>query len=440
MGQSILINLGMLIFVIVLNALFVAAEYSLIRIRRTRVEEMVREGTAGAATIQYLQHNLDRSVAGAQLGVTVASLVVGWVGESAIEEGLTFCLNLVPFVGPVTLPHGVAIAFSFLVMSILHVVLGEQVPKFIAIRFTEATLRRLAAAFALFCTIVSPLIWVMNKVARIFLFPFGVADREHNEGGVQSTAELRLIVDESKEYGVLDAGEHELVQAVLEMGDVLVREVMIPRVSMVSITDVYTLEEIIEVITETKHSKLPVFDEDGVNILGVLNMTDLIDVWKQSLSGKQPDKPFAVRDIVREAFFVLDTLKADHVLQEMKENHVKMAIVVDEYGTTVGEVTLEDLLEELVGELYDEYDVSTADIVELGEGTHKVRGNITLAEFNEHFECHILSEESSTVAGAFIEALGKQPDVGEELTIHGFYFKVLEKDNQAISWFEVRRV
>jgi len=324
----------------------------------------------------------------------------------------------------------------------MHAVLGEQAPKFIAIHSSEKTLRRLSRLFALWCTLVSPLIWLMNKIAKVVLWPTGITC-VHNGHGAHSSAELRLLIDESEKAGEITEHESDLVERALEMTDVIVREVMVPRKDMAHVTVNSTLDEVVTLITSCKHTKLPVFDATHENVVGTLNMPDMFDVWKAQLqSGVAPcaEHPFSVTELMREPFFVLDTLHANCVLHDMKEKHIRMAIIVDEFGTVLGLVTIEDLIEELVGEIYDEYDSPSADVEEVREGVYKVKGGLSLSDFNQAFASTVNSTENSTIAGAFIEALERQPEQGDIRVLHGFHLTVLAMDGQAIEHLEVKRV
>jgi CBS domain containing-hemolysin-like protein len=255
---------------------------------------------------------------------------------------------------------------------------------------------------------------------------------------VHSPAELLILAKESAEAGKLGEHESDLVERAFEMSDVLIREVMVPRKDIISIGEKATLAEIVALINKCKHHKFPVFDESRDNVVGILNTTDLFTVLAEH--GTVHDAPFNVPEHMRQPYFVLDTLKVSSVMQDMRAQHIKMCIIVDEYGTVIGLATLEDLVEELVGEIEDEYDSPTEEIHECRESTFRVKGLVTLADFNNAFACELASADSSTVAGAFIEALGRQPETGESLLLHGFHFTVVEKEEQAITWFEVKRV
>lgn len=444
---SLLLGLCMLFLFLVLNGLFVAIEFAIIALRKSRVEEMARSGHHSAGTIRALQANMDRSIAGAQLGITVASLALGWLGEHSILELVKLFLSWIPGIAEANLPAGAGVALSFLILSMLHVVVGEQVPKSLALRIPERTAVLLAAPFRLFCIITTPVVFIMNGMSNGLLRLMG-ASATHGEHTVPSPTEFQIMVEESRKAGTLGKSDADLLKRALELNGLTVRELMVPRTRMDSIADDLTLTDVLAVAARTKHSKLPVYRVTRDNVIGVLNTRDLFDLWHQhqtkafAVSGDfARTRDFKLSRLVRQAYFVPETMLATTLLEEMKARKLQMALVLDEFGATVGLVTLEDLVEQLVGDIWDEYDdTPQAGIIADGDTAWRVEGAVTLYEFNKAFGSDIgCQSHCTTIAGAVIETLDRQPDVGDSVVMEGLKFEVAEMRGKAIAVLNVSR-
>lgn len=438
MGTSVLTGLLLLAGLIVVTGLFVAAEYALVSIRKSRVDEMVQNRVPGATTVHALKQRIDKSIAGSQLGITLASMTLGWVGGQVMPEVAKWFLGYIPSFGGVS-PASIAFAVSFMVLSMVHVIVGEQIPKQIALRIPEKTIIRLSYPLRLFCFFAAPFVWVMHTLSLLGLKVLGISKQEQQHV-LPSADEFQILFDESEKAGTLGKQESHLLRKALDLKAVTAREVMIPRTRMDAISENMSLNEVLAVITKTKHSKLPVY-RGRDHVVGILNTRDLFDLWSSSVKSP-PAVPaaFKVNTFLRRAYFVPETMLASSLLEEMRVRQIQMAIVMDEFGATVGLITLEDLLEELVGEIWDEYDKPNYAIEKIDETTWRVQGEVTLFEFNRAFGTALDCLHCTTIAGMVVEMLGRQPRVDDTADAGPFHFTVLELNGHAISSLAVQRV
>lgn len=443
----LLLGLVLLFVFLLVNGLFVAFEFAIIALRKSRTEELVKKGRSGAERVQKLQQQIDKTIAGAQLGITLASLALGWLGDHSILPLIQSAMSSIPGVAELQLPAGLGVAISFIILSLLHVVIGEQVPKTLGLRSPERMSILLSAPFRIFCFITAPLVWMMNAFTWLLLKPFGMTKTKHDDHQLPSPAEFQILFEESVKAGTLGKQESDFLKRALELKAVTLKEVMVPRTRVDYVEDGTSLVDMMAVASRTKHSKLPVFRNSRDNVIGILNTRDLHDLFYAHLraraqTGSAPvtPKPFRLSDYVRKAYFVPDTMLASTLLEQMKERKLQMAVVIDEFGATVGIVTLEDLLEQLVGEIWDEYDSPGAGIEQVSENAWHVPGDLTIFEFNKFFGSELSCETHCvTVAGLVIEALDRQPDGGETIQVNGYTFTILEIKNRAVFRLAVQR-
>ncbi len=467
---SILLWLAVVAAFIILNGLFVAAEYAVIRLRKSRVEEMIGSSIAGAQSVQALQKDIEQTIAGAQLGITLSSLIVGWMGEKAVSGAIELVLNLIPGFEHVRVPVVVGFVLSFMILSTFHIILGEQVPKFLGIRFPETTILKLALPFRIFCRIMSPVLSTMTFLSNMVIKLLGMENKPE-EQRLPSAHEFQIMVEESAKAGNLGKQESDILVRALELKALSVRDVMKPKTKVDYLRHDMNLAQVMKVVVDTKHSKLPVFDAVEHRVIGVLSTKDLFDVWMTrfiATNGGTMAVPadiqqsFKLSQFVRQAHFVPDVMLASALLEEMRAKRLQMVMVSDEFGNTIGIVTLEDLIEQLVGEIWDEYDKPNADIQKivkpqskpLGKGLradeeifefdtterYRVSGGVTLFEFGKYFRTELECDGScTTVAGMVIEKLGRGPKIDDSVVIDGFKFTVIEKEGPSIAYLEVQR-
>lgn len=361
MSYSLLLWLAVMVGLLAVNAFFVAIEFALVALRPSRVQELVDSGSSTARTIQKLQQNMGTSVSGAQLGITFASLALGWVCEPSIHELITSLIGLIPGMDGVQAPAGIAMAISLLTLSALHVVIGEQVPKCWALRLAEPVGMLLARPFALYCRIAWPLIKVLDGITNGILRLAGISKVTEHEQTAHSAEELEILFDHSVKGGELDPRSTEMLKGVLDLSELTAEQVMLPRDRVDCIDRKMSLLQAVGVASKTKHSRLPVIDGSKDQVVGVLHVKDLFDVlhgaMQSGANGTIVMMPNARFDLlIRKIHRIARTDKAIDVLEAMRKRDVQIAIVQDEQQKTVGMVTMEDILEWLVGEINDEHD------------------------------------------------------------------------------------
>ena len=368
--------------------------------------------------------------------------MIGWLGEKAVSHSISSLIQMIPGMESFAVPGWVSVAIAFTILTMAHIIIGEQVPKFLAIRFPESLLLKLGLPFRLFCKITSPFIWLMNSMANGCIRLMGFKDRPV-EQSAPSSDEFRILVGESRKAGLITKQEADLLVRSLELKGLTARQVMLPRAQFDALHEGMSLEEVVRTIDETKHSKFPVFDSIGDRVIGLLYAKDLFETWLVTTrpggaAARPVGEDFSLRNYVRQAYVVPDTMPSGSLLEEMKSKHRQMAIVVNEFGSTVGLVTLEDLVEQLVGEIWDEFDTPLDDIRSVSKECWLVAGEVTLFEFNKRFDSKLECEgHCSSIAGYVTERLGHKARIGESVSQGRFRFKVLEKEGHAISLLEV---
>jgi CBS domain containing-hemolysin-like protein len=410
--QSALRNAFELLLVvglILLNGYFVAAEYAIVNVRRTRLEQLIAEGNSAARAALRGKTNIDSIVAASQLGITMASLGVGWLGEPALASLLEpIFAALVSSEAAFISGHAVATLIAFAGITFLHVILGEQVPKIASLNNAETIALTFTRPMLLFAALFRPIIRVANAVTRVLLGVLGMAPGDGHEL-VHSVEELRMIVEQSSEAGFLDPEENEIAQRALGLGELSARDVMVPRTEMSAVPTAVTYSELLQKIVEEAHSRFPVYQGSIDNVVGIVHVKDLI---KYQLEGGSP-ADFNVRRIMREPLFVPETLPANELLATMRRLKRHVAIVVDEYGGTAGLVTLEDIVQRLVGSVQDEFEAPELHIQRQTDGSYLVNGLVNLSELSEALGLEIESEDYSTIGGYVFGLLGRRPQVGD---------------------------
>ena len=435
---------GVLVLV-ALNGFFVAAEFALVGSRRTRLEQLAAAGNATAALSRRMQDDLDRYIAAAQLGITLASLALGWIGESTIAElidppieALTVWLlgNLsVAETLALTISHAVGIAVSFFVITSLHIVLGEQAPKVFAIRSPEDTALFIARPLALFNSIFGLIIRFLDWATELVLRAFGIhGGGDHTK--VHSADELRLLVEESGEAGVFDEEEQEMLINVFAFADRPAYQAMLPRTEVVTIDQDATLQEFLDRFAETGHTRFPVLGPGGVDdIRGIISAKDLLVALRDNAVTLDQ----RVDTLLRPAFFTPESKRIGDLLQELRAKHIRMAILIDEYGGMAGVVTMEDLVEEIVGELDDELEHDEDTLKTIDERTTVVEGQMRVEMVNEELNLSIPAGDYETLAGFLLARLGRLPNTGDSLIYEGVRLTVLEMQGPRIRQIEIKR-
>jgi putative hemolysin len=418
---------------ILLNGFLVAAEFAIVRIRRTRVEEMVARGDRPARWIQRALQDTGRFIATTQLGITMAGLALGWLAEPVVARLFEPLLLLLPARWQTGVAYGVAAALAFALTTFLLVVLGELTPKAMALHDPERTARLVARPILTAASVLRPLTWLLNSAGQAAARALGVRSASEKELA-HSVEELKMLVSASADSGVVQDDEEEMVHAVLDFGDTLVRQVMLPRTEVVAVPAEATPEDILDAIAGRPVSKLPVFEGSLDHVIGVVHLQDVLSASRQSRPSSQ-----TARDLMRETMFVPDTVRISDLLRRFRARRQHLAIVLDEYGGTAGLVTLEDLLEEIVGEVRDPFDPD-AEIQPLQDGTVLIDGLTPMEEVNERFQLALADPHYDTIAGYILGRLGRMARVGDSVSTGSVRLRVESMDGLRIARLSLRPI
>jgi CBS domain containing-hemolysin-like protein len=422
---SSILRLLLVLLLVSANAFFVAAEFALVSVRRTRVHELVRLGNTRARWVQTAINNPDRFIAATQLGITLASLGLGWIGEPALSFLIQPVVDLFPGAVQSEVSHSVSAGVAFALITFLHVVVGELAPKSVALQNPERTALFVAQPTIWTEWIFKPAIWLLNGTGNALLRLVGVEPAAGHEL-VHSIEELKMLVRASAEGGLVENDAQEMVDAVFDFGELLVRQVMVPRTEMIAVREDTSLHEMLDLAAQHPYSKFPVYAENQDQILGVVHLKDLL----LKING-EPES-LKARDLMREAIFIPETAHVNSLLRLFRLRHRHIAIVLDEYGGTAGIVTLADLLEEIVGEVSDPFD-DEPDIQPLPDGSSLVDGLTLIEEVNEHFNLKLQDPDYDTIAGYVLGRLERLAKVGDVITADGVRLRVEAMDGLRIA-------
>jgi CBS domain containing-hemolysin-like protein len=425
-SESLGLRLLAVVLLVLANAFFVAAEFALVAARRTRIEALVRRGDRKAKTVQSALQDLYRQLSAAQLGITVASILLGYVAEDTVAHLFRGWFATLPRWLDFLTRGGVASVVAVAVISFLHVVFGEQAPKAWAITHPERTSRWIAAPLIVFSWITRPFTDLLNWSANRVVSVLGIKGTSVEVDRVHSPEEIRMLVAQSRKTGRLDADDARLLEGVFEFSEKTAREVMTPRTEMVALPVDLTLEEAADQVAVAGRSRYPVYAESLDDIVGLVHSKDI-------LAGLRSAKGGTLRTVLRPAVFVPGTREVEDVLADMKRQKIHLAIVLDEFGGTAGLVTMEDLLEEIVGQIYDEYDRPTAELRAAPGGTVPVLSGATpVREVNEAYGLALDEKDYTTIGGYVFGALGRLPKVGDRVAVKGAVFEIVEMDGRRV--------
>jgi CBS domain containing-hemolysin-like protein len=429
--MDILVKIGAILALVGLNAFFVAAEFALVGMRATRLQTLAEAGDRRARLALRAWEHLDDCISATQLGITLASLALGWIGEVTLATLLVYIFAGLPAPFAALATHTVAGTLAFAGITFLHIVLGELTPKSLALLHPERISRWVAPLLLVFTNVFWPAIWLLNKSAAVFLHLLAVRPPAHAER-VHDPEELLLLLSESRKHGLVEESNAEMIAGVFDLAHTSVRQAMTPRTEVVAVERSWPLDKVIDVIQRSGCSRLPVCDEDLDHIVGVLLAKDLLDFF-----GSQT--PFSIDAVMREPFFIPETMRVDILMKALQERNAHIAIVVDEYGGTLGLVTLEDLIEEIVGEIFDEFDQNqmAAVVQATAEGHLSVPGDMPIAELNEQYHLTFHEDGYDTVAGLVLAALEHVPTVGEHVQVQDVTFRVTKMDHLRIERLEM---
>lgn len=436
MVPLVLLRIILVVLLVAANAFFVAAEFAMVSVRDTRILQLIEQHRVGARTVQRIQQRLDVFLPAVQFGITLASLGLGWAGEGTLAAIIQPWIGNVPYAR--VYAHGISAIVAFALMAYVLVILGELVPKSLALERAERVALAVAGPMEVFMTLAHPVLAVMNKSANMVLRGFG--SRLRREGSGHSPDEIKLIVTASRRMGVLPEAEEEMIHRALELRNVTVREVMVPRHKIFSLSAELPLEEAMARVVDEQHSRVPVYDpEKGrENIIGLLYSKDISRVMQMRLASPTPFAPKAsglkVRHLMREVLFVPEAKPVADLLVEFQKRKRHLAIVVDEFGSTSGLVTVEDVLEQLVGELEDEFDVAQRAVVSLASGAVVLDGSANVRDLEVQYDIALPRDQGfETLAGFVMAQLGRIPQGGDALEYDGRRYTVLQMEGRRIA-------
>jgi CBS domain containing-hemolysin-like protein len=426
-----LLGLAAIFLLILANAFFVAAEYALVRVRRTRVAELVAQGQPNATWVERHLRRLDRSIATTQLGITMAGLALGWVAEPALSDLFQPIIQRFPGELAEGLSRGLSAALAFVVITSLTVVIGELTPKGIALHNPERTALAVARPLYVVGWIFRPVIAVLTRAGNLTLRLLRVSSRSAG-AGLHSVEELKMLVAASAEGGLVEDTEEEMLRAVFDFGETLVRQVMVPRTEMVAVPAEAPLAEVIRIAGEHPFSKLPVYEGSLDHVIGVVHVKDLL-----RLSSVEEPPTQTARQVMRETIYVPETTLITTLLARFRRRRQHIAVVLDEYGGTAGVVTLSDLVEEIVGEVSDPFD--EPELQPLPDGTALIDGLATIEEVNQRFDLRLDDPNYDTLAGFVLGRLGRVAQVGDQVMVDGVELRVEAMDGLRIARISLTR-
>lgn len=428
-------NLFVIAFLLFSNGFFVASEFAMVKVRKTRIEQLVNEGNYNAKIAMEALKDLDKFIAAVQLGVTISSIGLGWVGEGTLAHIIEPVFAFLPGIGKNIATHTASVSIAFALITFFHVVLGELIPKSIALEYTEKTALWVAKPMQILTFFFNPFIWLLNGFGN-FVLKLMHIPHSHKGSLVHSTEELDMLVNASYDGGVLNETEKDMLHNVFKFSDLTAKQVMVPRTDMICIPVDIPMEELNKLAAENQYTRYPVYEEDIDHIIGLVHVKDLY-----SLSIK--DEICPVSKILREVLLVPETITMDNLVLEFKKRKGQMAIVVDEFGGTSGLVTLEDVIEEIFGDVQDEFDEEEPeeeDIKEVEPNKYLANSMMRLDEFAEFFQINekeIDDDDIDTIGGLVVKLLGHIAEVNDTAVLNNLTFVVKEVDGARITKLEI---
>lgn len=424
-----LLNILIVLVLVFMNAFFVAAEFSVVKVRKSRMETLVLENNKSAKHVLKVVTNLNAYLSACQLGITLASLGLGWVGEPAVAKMLEPLFEMLDV--PDAAVHSISFLLGFGIITAAHIVLGELVPKSLAIISAEKMSLFTAYPLIMFYRLTYPIMWLFNHSTELILRIFGLSQSDEHDTAY-TDEEIKLLAEESYKHGLIDQKELDFVDNIFDFSDKTVKEIMVPRTDMQCIYIEDSFDDIIETTLNEQFTRYPVCKGDKDNIIGFVHIKDL---YKQKIQGKTD-----IESIIREIKFVEESLSISQLFDLFKRSKHQMAIVIDEYGGTFGLVTIEDILEELVGDIEDEFDEEDKEIVSNTDGSFTVDGKVLLDDINDLLDLNIEEENIDTIGGWIYSQVIEYPEVNDTYTFEDYEFIVAECDNKRIKKVIIKRV
>ena len=419
-----ILDILLTIFLVVLNGFFVAAEFAIVKVRASQIELKASKGHKLARLTRNILNHLDAYLSATQLGITLASLGLGWIGESIVAELIIKFMHIIQYDVSAETAHQLALPVAFVLITVMHIVFGELAPKSIAIRHPMTTAIAISMPLRLFYIIFRPFIWLLNGFANLLLKAIGIKPIHGQD--IHTEEELKLILTESEEGGTIRPSEHELIQNVFDFDDRVVKQILIPRTKVAAIDADSTLDEMVNRVIEEGYSRMPVYQESLDNIIGVIYSKDLLKVLH--------DKKFnTINDLLRPGYYVPMNKRINELLREFQTMHIQMAIVTNEFGGTAGIVTMEDIIEELVGEIQDEYDDEKPAVEKKSDTEFIVNAMANMSDVNDVLPIQLPESASyDTISGLVNYIYGRIPAVNEKRVFGGYEFLILKRFKHSI--------
>ena len=424
------LNLFFAVVLVALNGFFVAAEFALVRTRESRIVQLEQEGSARAGVVHDALRDLDSYLSVCQVGITVASLGLGWVGEPAVSHLIGPVLERIGVTSE-RLVSVIAVALGFVVITYAHLVFGEQAPKYFSIQRAERVALWISRPLKLFMFLFRPLVWLVNASTNFVLRPWGIRLGEEMEA--HSEEELRIMFSSAVSSGELEPEEHEYLNNVFDFGDKVAREVMVPRPDIEALPVDAPLEELVEKAAFGRYTRYPVYEGDLDHVAGSVHIKDLFRAAREN------EEDFDIGSLIRDCLVVPENKPIEQILREFQLRKLQMAIVIDEWGSVEGLITIEDVLEEIVGEIQDEFDEGEAEIEEIGDGVYAVDGRIPITDVNEYFDLDLPHEDFDTIGGFVLGSLGRPPEPDDTVEAEGAVLHVKSVDGPRVSMLTLRR-
>ena len=418
------------LFLVFLNGFFVAAEFALVKVRLSQIEIMIKSGSQAAGVAKGILAKLDAYLSASQLGITVASLLLGYYGEETLATLILNAFNYFNLNVATEFAHVIATTAALVLITVLHIVFGEQAPKTFAIQHPEKTTLAITYPLRVFYFVFRPLIWVLNSLSNGVLRLIGMTPNQGEE--VHSPEEIRYLVEQNKESGTMEEYNFDIIKKAFDFTERTARQVMVPRTRIVAVSVSLSSDQIIARVMEEGFSRVPVYETSMDNIVGILHVKDIF-----TRMGRKED--IDVRSILRPVHFVPQNQRITRLLRQFQRDRTYMAVVVDEYGGTEGIITMEDIVEELVGEIQDEYDNETPIVEKVGDDQFRVLASAPITNLNEHLP-HPLTESTDydTLSGMLSFNLGRIPDANEKVVLEDYEFTILKRTRNNVTLVQIR--
>jgi CBS domain containing-hemolysin-like protein len=420
-----LVDILITVFLVLLNAFFVAAEFAIVKVRSSQIELKAKEGNRMAKMAKKIIANMDAYLSATQLGITIASLGLGWIGESVVAKIIINSFDLLGLAITPEAAHSTALPVAFGLITVLHIVFGELAPKSYAIQRPESTVLWVSAPLNVFYWMFKPFIWVLNGFSNFILKGLGIALLKEAE--VHSPEELKMMVEQGKKSGVIEARKYEIIRNAFDFAERTARQAMVPRTNLFGVKKNMPANEMIDKIIENGYSRVPVYEDSIDQIVGIIFTKDLLQKLKSN-------NDITINSIIRPAHYIAAHKKLIDIMRDFQKEHIQFAIVVDEFGGTEGIITMEDVLEELVGEIQDEYDSEMQMVEKIEENKYRALGSVSLTNLNAILPRPLTGNDTYfTLGGMLIDHLGRIPNVGENISYEDFVFVVVKRiKNQII--------